>query len=48
MRLGFSTLAQLCNSVVKTTVADRGWWDCSFLTVPMAEGRKDVTPLCLL
>lgn len=34
--------------LVKTTVADRGWWDCSFLTVPMAEGRKDVTPLCLL
>lgn len=35
-------------NLVKTTVADRGWWDCSFLTVPMAEGREDVTPLCLL
>ncbi|QGU03414.1 lipocalin family protein [Corynebacterium comes] len=35
-------------SLVKTTVAERGWWDCSFLTVPMAEGRKDITPLCLL
>ena len=33
---------------VEQTVSDRGWWSCSFLTVPMAEGRKDVTPLCLL
>lgn len=34
--------------LVRSTVADRGWWDCSFLTVPMAEGRGDVTPLCLI
>lgn len=34
--------------LVRSTVTERGWWDCSFLTVPMAEGRKDVTPLCLL
>lgn len=33
---------------VRDTVANRGYWDCSFLTVPMAGGRKDTTPLCLI
>ena len=35
-------------SEVRSIVESRGWWSCSFLTVPMAEGRKDVVPLCAL
>ncbi|MVZ91636.1 lipocalin [Microbacter sp. ANSKLAB05] len=35
-------------STVRDVVEDRGWWSCAFLTVPMAGGRGDVTPLCLL
>lgn len=35
-------------SEVRSIVEARGWWSCSFLTVPMAEGRKDVAPLCTL
>lgn len=35
-------------STVRQVIEDRGWWSCAFLTVPMAEGRGDVTPLCLL
>lgn len=35
-------------SEVRSIVENRGWWSCSFLTVPMAEGRKDVVPLCAL
>lgn len=35
-------------STVRQVVENRGWWSCAFLTVPMAEGRSDVTPLCLL
>ena len=34
--------------LVETTVSDRGYWSCSFLTTPMQEGRQDITPLCLL
>ena len=33
---------------VRDVVEARGWWPCAFLTVPMAGGRGDVTPLCLL
>lgn len=33
-------------SQVRKIVEDRGFWSCSFLTVPMAGGRGDVTPLC--
>lgn len=35
-------------STVRQVIENRGWWSCAFLTVPMAEGRGDVTPLCLL
>ena len=35
-------------STVRDVVESRGWWPCAFLTVPMAGGRGDVTPLCLL
>ncbi|AWH96724.1 lipocalin family protein [Dietzia psychralcaliphila] len=35
-------------STVRDVVEARGWWPCAFLTVPMAGGRGDVTPLCLL
>lgn len=35
-------------STVRDVVEDRGWWPCAFLTVPMAGGRGDATPLCLL
>lgn len=35
-------------STVRDVIEDRGWWSCAFLTVPMAGGRGDVTPLCLL
>ncbi|WP_182613249.1 MULTISPECIES: lipocalin family protein [unclassified Dietzia] len=35
-------------STVRDVVDARGWWSCAFLTVPMAGGRGDVTPLCLL
>ena len=35
-------------ATVRDVVADRGWWSCAFLTVPMSGGRGDVTPLCLL
>ncbi|EYT62585.1 lipocalin [Dietzia sp. UCD-THP] len=35
-------------STVRDVVAERGWWSCAFLTVPMSGGRGDVTPLCLL
>jgi apolipoprotein D and lipocalin family protein len=35
-------------SEVRSVVESRGWWSCSFLTVPMAEGRRDVVPLCTL
>lgn len=35
-------------ATVRDVVAARGWWPCAFLTVPMAGGRGDVTPLCLL
>ncbi len=33
-------------SQVRQIVESRGWWSCSFLTVPMAGGRGDVVPLC--
>lgn len=33
-------------SQVREIVEQRGWWSCSFLTVPMANGRGDVVPLC--
>lgn len=35
-------------STVREVIENRGWWSCAFLTVPMAEGRGDATPLCLL
>lgn len=35
-------------STVREVIENRGWWSCAFLTVPMAEGRSDATPLCLL
>ena len=35
-------------SMVRDVIENRGWWSCAFLTVPMAGGRGDVTPLCLL
>ena len=35
-------------STVREVVEKRGWWPCAFLTVPMAGGRGDATPLCLL
>lgn len=35
-------------STVRTVIENRGWWSCAFLTVPMAGGRGDATPLCLL
>lgn len=35
-------------STVRQVIEDRGWWSCAFLTVPMAGGRGDVAPLCLL
>ncbi|MDO5454498.1 MAG: lipocalin family protein [Corynebacterium sp.] len=35
-------------NLVETTVSDRGYWSCSFLTTPMQGGRQDITPLCLL
>lgn len=35
-------------SEVRDIVESRGWWSCSFLTVPMTGGRADVLPLCVL
>lgn len=35
-------------SAVREVIEARGWWSCAFLTVPMAGGRGDVAPLCLL
>jgi apolipoprotein D and lipocalin family protein len=35
-------------NLVETTVSDRGYWSCSFLTTPMQGGRQDITPLCLV
>lgn len=35
-------------STVRDVIEDRGWWSCAFVTVPMAGGRGDATPLCLL
>lgn len=35
-------------STVRAEIEKRGWWSCAFLTVPMAGGRGDVAPLCLL
>lgn len=35
-------------SEVRGIVEDRGYWSCAFLTVPMAEGRGDIAPLCTL
>ena len=35
-------------ATVRDVIEDRGWWSCAFLTVPMAGGRGDATPLCLL
>lgn len=35
-------------STVRGVIEDRGWWSCAFLAVPMAGGRGDATPLCLL
>lgn len=35
-------------SQARKIIESRGWWSCTFLTVPMSEGRKDVTPLCAL
>ena len=35
-------------ATVREVVEARGWWSCAFLTVPMAGGRGDVAPLCLL
>ncbi|KAA0918596.1 lipocalin family protein [Dietzia sp. ANT_WB102] len=35
-------------ATVRSVIENRGWWSCAFLTVPMAGGRTDVTPLCLL
>ena len=34
-------------NTVKQVTADRGWWNCAFLTTPQAQGRQDVSPLCL-
>lgn len=33
--------------LVKRTVTDRGYWDCTFFTTPQAGGRSDTLPLCL-
>lgn len=34
-------------NTVKRVTAERGWWNCAFLTTPQAEGRQDTSPLCL-
>lgn len=33
--------------LVRTTIEDRGWWSCAFISTPMAGGRGDATPLCV-
>ena len=33
---------------VRDVIEDRGWWSCAFFTVPMAGGKGDAAPLCLL
>lgn len=35
-------------ALVRATVEQRGWHPCTFVTVPMAGGRNDATPLCSL
>lgn len=35
-------------SQVRSIIESRGWNSCTFLTVPAAGGRGDVTPLCTL
>lgn len=33
---------------IKSVIADRGYWDCAFLTSPTRKGYRWVTPLCAL
>lgn len=33
---------------VRNIVTWRGWNPCTFLTVPMSQGRQDITPVCAL
>lgn len=33
--------------LVKSSVTNRGYWDCAFFTTPQAGGRADTLPLCL-
>lgn len=35
-------------ATVRSTVQDRGWWDCAFLTTPQVGGRADTSPLCTI
>ena len=35
-------------SKVRSVVEERGYNPCTFLTVPMQDGRGDITPLCRL
>ena len=35
-------------SKVRSVVEERGYKPCTFLTVPMQDGRGDITPLCRL
>lgn len=35
-------------ATVHGVIEARGWWPCAFFTVPMAGGRGDATPVCLL
>lgn len=32
---------------IKSVIADRGYWDCAFLTSPTREGLHQITPLCV-
>lgn len=33
---------------IKSVIAQRGYWDCAFLTSPTREGYRRITPLCAL
>lgn len=33
-------------NLVKTTVTERGWWDCAFFTTPHEGGESVALPLC--
>ena len=35
-------------ATVRGAVAERGWWDCSFITYPVAGGKASHEPLCVL